>query len=84
MTWCGLNEPPAGTDTRMTFALDVRYYLSQHPRQLPSRYLYDALGSTLFEAICRLPWYRITVTEQRLLRACRLRPLAAPSPRHYT
>ena len=31
--------------------------------QLPSRYLYDALGSALFEAICRLPWYRITRAE---------------------
>ena len=32
---------------------DVRYYLSLTPRQLPSRYLYDALGSALFEAICQ-------------------------------
>jgi dimethylhistidine N-methyltransferase len=39
----------------------------QNPRQLPSRYLYDALGSALFEAICRLPWYRITRAEERLL-----------------
>lgn len=51
------------------FALDVRYYLMQDPRQLPSRYLYDALGSALFEAICRLPWYAITRTESRLLSA---------------
>ncbi len=42
-------------------------YLMQAPRQLPSRYLYDALGSALFEAICRLPWYRITRAEARLL-----------------
>src|SRR5207253_2111246 len=28
---------------------------------------YDALGSSLFEAICRLPWYRITRAERRLL-----------------
>ena len=49
------------------FAADVRYYLSLTPRQLPSRYLYDALGSALFEAICRLPWYGITRSEQRLL-----------------
>ena len=26
-----------------------------------------ALGSALFEAICQLPWYRITRAEQRLL-----------------
>jgi dimethylhistidine N-methyltransferase len=49
------------------FAEDVRYYLTQTPRQLPSRYLYDALGSALFDAICELPWYRITSAETRLL-----------------
>jgi L-histidine Nalpha-methyltransferase len=49
------------------FTADVQYYLTQDPRQLPSRYLYDALGSALFEAICRLPWYRITRAEERLL-----------------
>src|SRR5690606_27438591 len=27
----------------------------------------DALGSSLFEAICRLPWYEITRAETRLL-----------------
>ena len=53
---------------RSRFADDVAYYLTQTPRQLPSRYLYDELGSSLFEAICRLPWYRITSTEQRVLR----------------
>src|SRR5262245_55870836 len=49
------------------FAEDVAYYLTLTPRQLPSRYLYDELVSSLFEAICRLPWYPITRTEQRLL-----------------
>src|SRR5262252_7103893 len=52
---------------RKTFADDVEYYLSLSPRQLPSQYLYDELGSALFEAICRLPWYRITRLEQQLL-----------------
>jgi dimethylhistidine N-methyltransferase len=51
------------------FAADVRYYLSLVPRQLPSRYLYDDLGSALFEAICWLPWYTITRAELRLLAA---------------
>jgi L-histidine N-alpha-methyltransferase len=51
------------------FVEDIRYYLSLHPRQLPSRYLYDDLGSALFEAICQLPWYRVTRAEQRLLAA---------------
>ena len=64
------------------FAADVAYYLAQTPRQLPSRYLYDELGSSLFDAICRLPWYQIARTEQALLGAhaaaiCgRLRPLS--------
>jgi dimethylhistidine N-methyltransferase len=49
------------------FAQDVRYYLSLTPRQLPSRYLYDPLGSALFDAICRLPWYGLTRAESRLL-----------------
>jgi L-histidine Nalpha-methyltransferase len=51
------------------FAPDVQYYLTLEPRQLPSRYLYDALGSSLFNAICQLPWYRITRAELELLRA---------------
>jgi dimethylhistidine N-methyltransferase len=50
-----------------TFAGDVEYYLTLTPRQLPSRYFYDALGSALFEAICELPWYRITHAERDLL-----------------
>jgi dimethylhistidine N-methyltransferase len=49
------------------FAAHIQYYLTQSPRQLPSRYLYDPLGSALFEAICRLPWYRITRAEERLI-----------------
>jgi L-histidine N-alpha-methyltransferase len=51
------------------FAEDVHFYLSQRPRQLPSRYLYDPLGSALFDAICHLPWYRITRAESSLLAA---------------
>jgi dimethylhistidine N-methyltransferase len=49
------------------FATDVRRDLSLAPKQLQSKYLYDALGSSLFEAICRLPWYRITRAERMLL-----------------
>ena len=49
------------------FAADVRRDLALTPKQVQSKYLYDALGSCLFEAICRLPWYRITRAEGRLL-----------------
>ena len=45
----------------------MRHYLQLSPRQLPSTYLYDALGSALFDAICELPWYAITRAETRLL-----------------
>ena len=64
------------------FAEDVAYYLSLTPRQLPSRYLYDELGSVLFEAITRLPWYRISGAENHLLSVragdilSRMRPLS--------
>jgi len=55
--------------SRCRFADDVRDFLTQQPRQLPSHYLYDELGSALFEAICRLPWYPLTRAELRLLEA---------------
>jgi L-histidine N-alpha-methyltransferase len=62
----------SATDKRSsTFAADVARSLALDPRRLPSQYLYDGLGSALFEAICHLPWYRVTSTEQRLLRAHR-------------
>jgi dimethylhistidine N-methyltransferase len=58
---------PAVETSAAQFAADVRDSLSQRPRQLPSRYLYDALGSSLFDAICQLPWYGLTRAETRLL-----------------
>lgn len=39
------------------------------PRTVPPRWLYDDLGSALFDSICRLPWYRITRAERALLEA---------------
>ena len=62
-------RPAAFETSTAQFAEDVRYYLSLTPRQLPSRYLYDALGSALFEAICQLPWYQLTRAELGLLTA---------------
>jgi dimethylhistidine N-methyltransferase len=49
------------------FAREVARDLALTPKQIQSKYLYDALGSSLFESICRLPWYRITRAESRLL-----------------
>jgi dimethylhistidine N-methyltransferase len=72
---------PVAGDARAAFAFDVQYYMSLDPRQLPSRYLYDALGSCLFEAICRLPWYAITRAETRLLSAHASEVFDAADPR---
>lgn len=51
------------------FAADVGVHLSQRPRRLPSQYLYDDLGSALFDAICHLPWYQVSRAERALLAA---------------
>lgn len=73
------------TDTLVDqFAADVRRDLALTPKQLQSKYLYDALGSSLFEAICRLPWYRITRAERALLERhapAVVERLCAPRPR---
>ena len=51
------------------FALDVRAGLTQPgQKELPSVYLYDALGSALFEAITLLPEYGLTRADERILR----------------
>ena len=57
--------PPA--EAVRDFAAEVRRDLALTPKQIQSKYLYDGLGSALFEAICHLPWYRITRAEGRLL-----------------
>ena len=41
--------------------------LSGRVKTLPSKYLYDAVGSRLFEDICALPEYHVTRTEIALL-----------------
>jgi len=65
------------------FVRDARNGLAAAPRQLPSHYLYDDLGSSLFDAICRLPWYQVTRAETRLLQrhACEVCKLAGPLTR---
>ncbi|HZI65951.1 MAG TPA: L-histidine N(alpha)-methyltransferase, partial [Thermoanaerobaculia bacterium] len=59
------------------FAREVARDLALVPKQIQSKYLYDALGSSLFESICRLPWYRITRAEEKLL-ARRASEMVAP------
>lgn len=55
------------TDPVARFADDVAASLRMTPRRVSPMYLYDALGSALFEAICQLPWYGITRAEHALL-----------------
>jgi dimethylhistidine N-methyltransferase len=47
----------------------VRQGMGRRPKQLPAWLLYDAAGSTLFEAICDQPEYTLTRTETALLEA---------------
>ena len=50
------------------FAADVRDGLSKSgQKELPSKYFYDELGSSLFEAITLLPEYGLTRADERLL-----------------
>jgi len=55
-------------DRAAEFAADVRAGLSKQGRkELPSKYLYDAVGSALFEVITVLPEYGLTRADLRLL-----------------
>ncbi len=54
-------------DIALALAQDVALGMASDPKRIPSRYLYDALGSQLFEAICELPWYPVTRGERVLL-----------------
>jgi len=49
------------------FAADVSTGLSKSQKELPAKYLYDEVGSALFEAITALPEYGLTRAEERLL-----------------
>jgi dimethylhistidine N-methyltransferase len=73
-------RPPSDEVSTEQLAADVALCLSRTPRQLPSRYLYDPLGSALFDAICRLPWYRVTRAETGLLKRHSAAILSACDP----
>ena len=49
------------------FAEDVRRGLSSNPKQLFPKYLYDSLGSRLFDAICHVDEYYPTRAENEIL-----------------
>ncbi|HEX4784195.1 MAG TPA: L-histidine N(alpha)-methyltransferase [Candidatus Sulfotelmatobacter sp.] len=57
------------SDVTYDFAADVRDGLLRiGQKELPSKYLYDDVGSALFEVISRLPQYGLTRADERLLR----------------
>jgi L-histidine N-alpha-methyltransferase len=60
-------------NVRDQFGDDVRAGLCRPgQKELPSKYLYDALGSALFDAITLLPEYGLTRADERVLqRYCR-------------
>ena len=56
-------------NTTYEFAADVRAGLTKPgQKELLSKYLYDDVGSALFEVISRLPEYGLTRADERLLR----------------
>jgi L-histidine Nalpha-methyltransferase len=69
------------TSTNSELITDVRLGLTKlGQRELPSKYLYDSVGSALFEVISVLPEYGLTRADERLLQrysediVARLRP----------
>lgn len=49
------------------FARDIRRGLTSDPKHLFPKYLYDELGSRLFEAICQVDEYYLTRAEDEIL-----------------
>ena len=54
-------------DSPFELARDARRGLTSTPKTMPPKYLYDALGSKLFDRITRLPEYYQTRTERGIL-----------------
>ena len=68
--WPQTNAEGGAGDPAVTreFASDVRVGLTKPQKELHSKYLYDDLGSALFESITHLPEYGLTRADERLLR----------------
>jgi len=61
--------PAVTPNATYDFADEVRHGLSRRgQKELPSKYLYDEVGSALFEVISYLPEYGLTRADERLLR----------------
>ncbi len=64
-----LRQAVTAVDPASEFAAEVREgLLGPGQKELPSKYLYDEVGSALFEVISALPEYGLTRADQRLLR----------------
>ena len=72
---------PAVSPAIVEFAEDARIGLTKSgQREILSKYLYDEVGSALFEAICLLPEYGLTRADTRLLQT-HAREVVARMPR---
>jgi dimethylhistidine N-methyltransferase len=66
-----LKNPPRLYDfapEQQVFYNDVLHGLQAHPKELPSKYFYDEVGSQLFEQICQQDEYYLTRTELEIMR----------------
>ena len=64
-----VEHPTTMSASAAQFAADVRAGLERPgQKELPSKYLYDPVGSTLFEAISLMPEYGLTRADERVLR----------------
>ena len=63
-----MTQPALLQEVTPGFAAEIRAGLTRTPqKELPSKYLYDEVGSALFEVITALPEYGVTRSEERLL-----------------
>jgi len=68
MPKAAIQTRPSPSSLISQFALGVSAGLTKPgQKELPSKYLYDSVGSALFEVICALPEYGLTRAEERLL-----------------
>jgi dimethylhistidine N-methyltransferase len=67
----------ASSATTADFAQDVKAGLTAARKSLPPRWFYDALGSSLFDAICFLPEYYVMRAEHEVLTTHRAEIAAA-------
>jgi len=68
--WLTFDEGGHAENLTASLARDVRRGLQAQPKWLPSKYFYNALGSTLFARIAELEEYYQARTEHTLLEAC--------------